>query len=361
LPDFPWDTIAAARARASEHADGIVDLSVGTPVDPTPDVVQAALRRVADAPGYPTVWGTAELRRSMIGYLTRRCGARSLDESSVLPTVGSKEFVASLPGQLGLGPGDVVVVPEIAYPTYAVGALLAGADVVASDSTLAVGPRPVALVWLNSPANPTGRVWPADHLRKVVAWARERGAVIAVDECYREFAWDAEPVSVLDPAVNGGSLDSVLAVHSLSKRSNLAGYRAGFVAGDPRIVTELREVRKHAGLMVAAPVQEAMCAALDDDEHVVLQRERYCARRVALRAAMEAAGFMVEHSEGALYLWATRGEPGRSTLDWLAERGILVAPGDFYGAAGASYVRMALTATDERIRAAAARLAPASA
>jgi succinyldiaminopimelate transaminase len=356
LPDFPWDTLAVARTRAAAHPDGIVDLSVGTPVDPPPEPVQAALRAAADAPGYPWTWGTAELRQAIIGYLSRRCGATSLDEDCVLPTLGSKELVASLPAQLGIGPGDLVLVPAIAYPTYAVGARLAGANVLASDSTLAAGPRPVALVWLNSPSNPTGRVLPTDHLRKVVAWARERGAVVAVDECYCEFGWDAEPVSVLDPAVNGGSLEGILAVHSLSKRSNMAGYRTGFVAGDPAIVTELREVRKHAGLIVPAPTQQAMRLALGDDEHVLQQRRRYLARRAELRAALEKADFRIEHSEASLYLWATRGEPCRESVGWLAERGILVAPGDFYGTASTKHVRVALTATDERVAAAVDRL-----
>jgi succinyldiaminopimelate transaminase len=356
LPDVPWDRLIPFKALAGGHADGIVDLSVGTPVDPTPRVVQEALRRAADSPGYPMVWGTPSLRTDITGYLTRRCGSVALTDDCVLPTVGSKELVASLPSQLGVRPGHTVLIPEIAYPTYAVGALIAGADYVASDSTISVGPRNVPLVWLNSPANPTGRVLPADHLRKVVTWARERGAVVAVDECYLECAWEAEPVSVLDPAVNGGSLDSILAVHSLSKRSNLAGYRAAFVAGDPAIVADLREVRRHAGLMVPGPVQVAMEAALDDDSHIEAQRRRYLERRGLLRRVLESAGFRIDHSEASLYLWSTRDEPCMDTVAWLAERGILVAPGDFYGPAGARHVRVALTATDERIAAAAERL-----
>jgi succinyldiaminopimelate transaminase len=356
LPDFPWDTIRAAKDQAAAHPDKIVDLSVGTPVDPTPELVQAALRESSDAPGYPTVWGTSALRAAIIDYLTRRCGAVGLTDDCVLPTVGSKELVAALPGQLGIRPGHTVVVPEIAYPTYAVGALLAGAEVLASDSTLAAGPRDVPLIWLNSPANPHGRVLPPEHLRKVVSWARERGAVVAVDECYLEFGWEADPVSVLSPTVNEGSLDNIIALHSLSKRSNMAGYRAGFVAGDPRIVAELREVRKHAGLMVPAPVQRAMTAALSDGQHVLQQRARYLTRRADLRRALEGAGFRIDHSEASLYLWATRDESGRDSLGWLAGLGILVAPGDFYGAAGAGHIRVALTATDERVAAAVVRL-----
>lgn len=356
LPDLPWDRLTDAKATASSHPAGLVDLSIGTPVDPTPEFIQAAFRAASNAPGYPTVWGTPELRAALRGYLSRRCGALALTDDSVLPTVGSKELVASLPAQLGVGPGQTVLGPRVAYPTYAVGALLAGADYLADDSTLAAGPRDVALIWVNSPANPTGRVLSVEHLRKVVAWARERGAVVASDECYLEYGWTATPVSVLDPEVNGGSFDNVLALHSLSKRSNMAGYRAGFVAGDPRLVSALRGLRRHAGLMVAAPVQAAMRAALGDDVHVAEQRERYAQRRAVLLEALRGAGFRVDSSEGSLYLWATREEPAMQTVSWLADRGILVAPGDFYGPAGAQQVRVALTATDERVQSAAARL-----
>jgi succinyldiaminopimelate transaminase len=357
LPDFPWDALIPYGQRARSHPDGIVDLSVGTPVDPTPEVVQRALQDSADAPGYPTTVGTPALREAAVRWLRRRFAAIALDERSVLPTIGSKELVASLPAHLGLGPGDTVVVPELAYPTYEVGARLAGCEVLVADGTLRLGPRPVALLWLNSPANPTGRVLPVEHLRKVVDWARERGVLVVSDECYLECGWDAEPVSVLHPDVCGGSADGILTVHSLSKRSNLAGYRAGFVAGDPAVVTELLEVRRHAGLMVPRPVQQAMQAALDDDAHVEEQRKRYAARRTALRDALEGAGFRIDHSEASLYLWASRDQGCWETVEWLAERGILVAPGDFYGAAGTQHVRIAFTASDERVAAAVNRLA----
>ncbi len=356
LPDFPWDSLLPDKERAAGHPDGIVDLSVGTPVDPTPAVVREALCRASDAPGYPTTHGVAEVREAAAGYLGRRFGIPGVEPDAVLPTIGSKELVAWLPTMLGLGPGDVVVVPETAYPTYAVGGQIAGCTVLPTDSTLALGPEPVQLVWLNSPSNPTGRILPKDHLAKVVAWARERGALVVSDECYLEFAWDGEPVSVLHPDVCGGSHEGILAVHSLSKRSNLAGYRAGFVTGDPSRVEELLAIRKHAGMMVPQPVQAAMIAAFGDDAHVDEQRARYAARRAVLRRAFEAAGFRVDHSDGALYLWATRDEPCRETVRWCAEQGILVAPGDFYGAAGVRHVRVAFTATDERVAAAAARL-----
>ena len=196
-----------------------------------------------------------------------------------------------------------------------------------------------------------------DHLRKVIEWARERGTLVVSDECYLGLSWDEQPYSVLHPSVCGDDHTGLLAVHSLSKSSSLAGYRAGFVAGDAAVVAELLAVRKHAGMMVPGPVQAAMVAALDDDEHAIAQRDRYARRRMILLDAFRGAGFTVEYSDAGLYLWATRGEPCRETVAWLAERGILVAPGEFYGPAGASHIRVAMTATDERIAAAAARLA----
>jgi succinyldiaminopimelate transaminase len=292
--------------------------------------------------------------------MRRRLGVvdvAGVDPASVLPVIGTKELVAWLPTFLGLGSGDRVVVPELAYPTYDVGARLVGADVVAADSTLALGPSPVALVWVNSPSNPTGQVLPAEHLRKVVEWARSRGALVVSDECYIELGWDEQPVSVLHPDVCGGSADGLLVVHSLSKRSNLAGYRSGFVAGDPVVVEQLLELRKHLGMLVPTPVQHAAAVAWADDTHVVQQRSRYGQRRELLLAALQEAGFVVDHSQAGLYLWVTRDEPCWDTVGWLADRGVLAAPGEFYGVAGGRHVRVALTATDERIEAAAARLA----
>jgi len=317
-----------------------------------PAVVRAALAGASDAPGYPLTAGTPALRAALTAWVSRACAAA--EGFGVLPTIGSKELVAWLPTLLGIGPGDTVVIPSVCYPTYEVGALLAGATVVRSDSLLALGPTPrVRLVWINSPGNPHGRVLPPAHVRKVISWARERGAVVASDECYLPLPWEAEPVSAL--SLVDGDFSGVLAVHSLSKRSNLAGYRAGFVAGDPALVAALLEVRKHAGMIVPAPVQAAMVAALGDEAHVEEQRARYGARRQVLRAALLDAGFTIDHSEAGLYLWATRGEDCWATVDWFAERGILVAPGTFYGPDGAKHVRLALTATDERVEAAAVR------
>jgi succinyldiaminopimelate transaminase len=322
-----------------------------------PDVVQAALCGAGNSPGYPLTAGTAAVREAAAAWLLRRHGV-SVDPETVLPVIGTKEFIAWLPTLLRCGQGDLVTYPELAYPTYDVGARLAGATPAAADGLVALGPRRVALAWLNSPSNPTGKVLPPDHLRKVISWARDRGTVVASDECYIELGWEAEPLSILHPDVCEGSYQGLLAVHSLSKRSNMAGYRAGFVTGDPALIAQLREVRKHAGMMVPGPVQAAMAAALGDDAHADEQRDRYRARRKALWPALAAAGWTVEESAAGLYLWATHpGYDGRASVQRLAQAGILVAPGDFYGPAGVRHIRLALTATDERIAAAVERLA----
>ena len=349
LPAFPWDTLAPIAERAREHPDGVVDLSVGTPVDPTPDVVQRALCEASDSPGYPTTAGLPELRDACTQWLARRTGATDV---GFLPTIGSKEIVAWLPTGLNIGLSDTVVIPEVAYPTYAVGATVAGARVVATDDVESVDDA--SMVWLNSPGNPTGAVLSIERLSQIVAWARERDVVVVSDECYLELGWEQEPVSVLDPRVNGGDLSHVLAVHSLSKRSSMAGYRFGFVAGDRPIIDDLLSVRKHLGMMVPGPIQRTAIAAYSDDEHVHVQRDRYRTRRAHLRQALESAGFSIDHSVAGLYLWATSGRDSWETTRWFAERGILVAPGDFYG--DDDHVRIALTATDERVNAAVSRL-----
>lgn len=318
-----------------------------------PAGVRAALCDAADSPGYPLTAGSSALRAAIAAWVERSCAPAGA--FGVLPTIGSKELVGWLPSLLALGPGDVVVIPSVCYPTYEVGARLAGAEVIRSDDPVGLPDTArVRLVWVNSPGNPTGRVGPPEHLAATIGWARSIGAVVASDECYLPLGWEATPVSAL--SVCGPSTEGVLAVHSLSKRSNLAGYRAGFVAGDAALVAELLEIRKHSGLMVPAPVQAAMVAALVDETHVAEQRERYGARRAVLAKAVTDAGFRVDHSEAGLYLWATDGADAWSTVDRLAGLGILVAPGEFYGPAGASHVRIALTATDERCAAAAARL-----
>ena len=370
LPDYPWDAMAPYVAQAHQHPGGAVNLSIGTPVDPTPAVIQQALTAAADAPGYPTTHGTDELRAAVSDWFARRRGVPGLDPKDVLPTIGSKELVAWLPTLLGLGEGDVVVRPTVAYPTYDIGAVLAGATAVAADdlSTLNEDTRSrVRLVWVNSPANPTGRVLAAADLATIVAEARGLGAVVASDECYAELGWGdwdsgrgGEPVpSVLDPRVNGGNPTNLLAVYSLSKQSNMAGYRAAFTAGDPDLIANMVNSRKHAGMIVPFPVQEAMRTALNDDGHVQTQKDRYRLRRDRLIPALQNFGLRIEDSAAGLYLWATAGEDTWATVERFAALGIIVGPGTFYGDAGRGFIRVALTGTDERINAAVERLSAA--
>jgi succinyldiaminopimelate transaminase len=371
---YPWDTLTDVRATARAHPDGMVDLSVGTPVDPTPGVVREALAAASDAHGYPLTHGTPALRAAVAAWFARRRGVPDVDPAAVLPTIGSKELVGLLPSLLRLGPGDVVVHPRIAYPTYDVGARLAGATPLPADDVGEwAGRGDVRLVWVNSPSNPTGAVADAGHLRAVVEAAREVGAVVVGDECYAELPWTApwapeapggssRVPSLLDPSVTGGSHEGLLVAYSLSKQSNVAGYRAAFVAGDPALVADLLATRKHLGMIVPAPVQAAMTVALADDAHVAAQRETYRRRRAVLLPALEAAGFAVDHSQAGLYLWVRpadesgRGVGSRELARRFAERGILVGPGEFYGSAGSGHVRVALTAPDEAIAAAVVRI-----
>jgi succinyldiaminopimelate transaminase len=357
LPDFPWDALIPFGERARAHPDGFIDLSVGSPVDATPEVVREALAAATDAHAYPLTMGTPALREAIVDWFARRRGVDDLSVANVLPTIGSKEFIALLPLLLGLGRGDVVVHPRVAYPTYAIGAALVGATAMASDDP-AEWPLETRLVWVNSPGNPDGRVLSIEELRAAVVRARELGAVIAGDECYAELGWSgSEPTpSILDPRVIAGERDSVLAVYSLSKQSNLAGYRAAFVAGCSDLIGELLAVRKHVGLIPPAPVQAAMVAALADETHVSEQRERYRSRRARLLPALEAAGYRIDESEGGLYLWATKGVDCWATVAEFAELGILVVPGSFYGDDPAEHVRIALTATDADIAETVARL-----
>ncbi|MDQ0677651.1 succinyldiaminopimelate transaminase [Arthrobacter pascens] len=370
LPDYPWEAMAPYLAKASEHPGGAVNLSIGTPVDPTPVLIQEALKAAADAPGYPTVHGTIPLREAIAAWFERRRGVPGLDPRNVMPTVGSKELVAWLPLLLGLKPDDVVVRPKVAYPTYDIGATFAGVTSVATDhlDELDDDTRSrVRLVWVNSPGNPTGSVRDVESLKSLVAQARELGAVVASDECYAELGWGTwdlqrggEPVpSILDPRVAGGSHKGLLAVYSLSKQSNLAGYRAAFVAGDPRIMANLVNSRKHAGMIVPYPVQEAMRVALSDDTHVQAQKDLYRSRRERLVPALQQFGLDIKESDAGLYLWSTAGESTWDTVARLADRGIVVGPGVFYGEAGSGFVRVALTGADERIDAAVSRLATA--
>ncbi|TCJ27919.1 succinyldiaminopimelate transaminase [Microbacterium sp. PI-1] len=360
LDDYPWDAVVPFRERAARHPEGIVDLSIGSPVDPTPDIIRRALTEATDAHAYPQTVGTPTLREAIVDWYARRRGVPDLRVDNVLPTIGSKEFVALLPTLLGLGEGDIVVHPRVAYPTYDVGARVVGATPLPADDP-ADWPEGTKLIWINTPGNPDGRTWTVDELAAAVRRARELGAVLASDECYAELGWDGEwaasPIpSILDPRVTGGSRANLLSVYSLSKQSNLAGYRAAFVAGCARVVGDLLTARKHLGLMPPAPVQHAMAVALGDDAHVAAQKELYRARRDALRPALAAAGFRIDGSEAGLYLWATEGRDAWDSMARLAELGILAGPGPFYGDDAAQHVRLALTAPTERILEAARRL-----
>lgn len=367
LPDYPWDTMAPYLETAKAHPDGLVNLSIGTPVDPTPAVIRDALAAATDAHGYPTTHGTVQVRQAIVDWFNRRRGVPGLSVEQVMPTIGSKELVAWLPFLLGLGEGDVVVRPSVAYPTYDIGAQLAGATAVAADSLdeLDADTRArVRLVWVNSPANPTGIVRGVDELKKLVDDARSLGAVVASDECYAELGWGEWDTqrggklvpSILDSRVCGESQQLVFSVYSLSKQSNFAGYRGAFIAGDAEIMPNLINSRKHAGMIVPAPVQAAMAAALNDDAHVEAQKDLYRARRDLLLPAVQKFGLTVENSEAGLYLWATAGEDTWTTVQRFAELGILIGPGVFYGESGEGYVRLALTGSDSDIEKAAARL-----
>jgi succinyldiaminopimelate transaminase len=349
LPDFPWDTLAPFGARAREHELGGIDLSQGTPVDATPEFIQQALQENSDSPGYPLTAGTPELRNAIENYGRTRLGVSG--EFSVLPSIGSKEMVALLPALLE---AKRVLIPRVAYPTYLVSGIFGGAEVMEVEIDPANWPTDVDLVWINNPSNPTGRVHSREELDAVVEWSRKNSVVIASDECYLPFPDTREADSILKRA--NGNNSNLLALHSLSKRSNLAGYRAAFIAGDSNLIARLLEVRKHLGLMVPLPVQRAMTVALQDEEHVLKQAERYRNRRHKLAPVLTAIGFQIAHSEAGLYIWCTRNERDWDSVAWFAERGILVTPGSFYGSDGANFIRIALTATDAQIEEVARRI-----
>lgn len=359
LPEYPWEGLKPFREQAASHADGIVDLSVGSPVDATPKIIQDALDASSNAPGYPSTAGSAEFKAAVVEWFARRRGVAGLSPDQVMPTIGSKELISFLPLFMGLGPGDVVVQPTVAYTAYVVGAQLCGAEIVSEDDP-SKWPLNTKLVWINSPGNPDGRVLDVAEMKAAVDRARELGALLASDECYAELGWDRWETelipSVLDPRVCGDSHEGVLAVYSLSKQSNLAGYRAAFAVGEASLVKSLVNLRMHSGLNTPAPTQRVMAVALADYEHVAEAKAKYRARREALKAAVEGYGFQIGDSEGGLYIWATLGEDCWATVERMAKLGILVAPGSFYGEASTQYVRFALTATDERINEAVKRL-----
>jgi succinyldiaminopimelate transaminase len=348
LPDFPWDALAPYGDTARAHPQGIIDLSQGTPVDPTPEFIQQVFRDASNSPSYPVTAGTPELRSAIKKWAIERVGATG--DFDVLPLIGSKEIVAWLPTILE---SKKVLIPEIAYPTYHVGAVLAGADSVPVDIDAKSWPS-ADLAWLNSPSNPTGRVHSEEEIKACIDWSRTNKALLVSDECYLEFEQSSHPVSVLSHT--GGDNTNILAIHSLSKRSSMAGYRAAFMIGDSDLIARIREIRKHGGMMVPLPVQKAMTVALSDDKHVAEQRARYNSRKDALRPALEAAGFRIEFSNAGLYLWCTRDEDAWQSVSWLADRGILATPGSFYGDKGARHIRVAMTATDVQIADAVQRL-----
>jgi succinyldiaminopimelate transaminase len=334
--------------KARAHPQGIIDLSQGTPVDPTPEFIQQALRDASNSPSYPVTAGTPELRAAIKKWATERLGATG--DFDVLPIIGSKELVAWLPTYLE---SKSVLIPEIAYPTYHVGAVLAAAKSVPVAIDASSWPQ-ADLAWLNSPSNPTGRVHSVDEVKACIQWSRTNKSVLISDECYLEFDQNAHSVSVLSQT--GGDNTNILAVHSLSKRSSMAGYRAAFMVGDSALIARIREIRKHGGMMVPLPVQKAMTVALADDAHVAEQRARYNARKDAMRPALVSAGFTVEFSDSGLYLWCTRNEDAWTSVAWLAERGILATPGSFYGEQGKNHIRIAMTASDAHISDAVQRL-----
>jgi succinyldiaminopimelate transaminase len=348
LPDFPWDALAPYGEKARAHPQGIIDLSQGTPVDPTPEFIQQALRDASNSPSYPVTAGTPELRAAIKKWATERLGATG--DFDVLPVIGSKELVAWLPTYLE---SKSVLIPEIAYPTYHVGAVLAAAKSIPVAIDASSWPQ-ADLAWLNSPSNPTGRVHSVDEVKACIQWSRTNKSVLISDECYLEFDQNAHSVSVLSQT--GGDNTNILAVHSLSKRSSMAGYRAAFMVGDSALIARIREIRKHGGMMVPLPVQKAMTVALADDAHVAEQRARYNARKDAMRPALVSAGFTVEFSDSGLYLWCTRNEDAWTSVAWLAERGILATPGSFYGEQGKNHIRIAMTASDAHISDAVQRL-----
>ena len=348
LPDFPWDALAPYSEIARQHPDGAIDLSQGTPVDPTPQLIQSALRESSDSPRYPVTAGTKELQEAIRNWAINHLGASG--DFDVLPVIGSKELVAWLPTILQ---SQKVIYPEIAYPTYLVGALLAQSEPIAVGIDAATWPS-ADFAWVNTPSNPTGRVHSESELRATISWARQNSATLVCDECYIDFGDTATPTSLLK--YTDGDNSNILVVHSLSKRSSMAGYRGAFLIGDAKLISQIREVRKHAGMMVPLPIQNAMVAALSDETHVIEQRDRYNARRAALSPALIAAGFKIEESAAGLYIWCTRAEDCWKSVEWLAKLGIVATPGSFYGSLGTSHIRIAMTATDAQISDAAKRI-----
>lgn len=368
LPPYPYDRLREIAEAGAGHPGGLVDCSVGTPNDPPPDVALHALATSATVRGYPPAAGSLVFRKAAAAWLARRFSVE-VDPADVAPCVGTKEFVASVAHYMRLRePGrDVVLYPAVSYPTYAMGASLAGCRAVAVPQRSAGDGTPdlsqvarrdlerALLLWVNSPANPSGLL---TDLGSVAGWSDEYQIPVFSDECYTEFTWEDAPRSILEQGRSG-----LVAVHSLSKRSNLAGLRVGFIAGDPELVGYLREVRRHAGLMVPGPVQEAAAVALNDDEHVSVQRDRYRERLDFVSAMLAESGCASSLPQGGFYLWTPVPE-GLGDAWGLCEQlartgGLLTSPGDFYGPQGADHVRVAVVQPLERMRLVSERLSAA--
>ena len=359
-PPYPYDRLDGLRHHAERFSGGVIDLSIGTPFDAPAASVVAALANSGAERGYPPSIGSEALRSAAARWMNRRFSI-DVPISSIAACVGSKEFVATVPQWLRLrSPGrDTVLFPEVAYPSYEMGAILAGCRAVAVpanangvmdlDAISADDAARALALWVNSPANPSGAL---DDLGAAAAWGRAHGVPVLSDECYAEFTWDGPARTILEHG-----LDGVIALHSLSKRSNLAGARVAFYAGDPELVHYLAEVRKHAGMMMPGPVQAAGVVALDDDEHVAEQRDRYLARLdAAARAIGDWSGVEIGRPAGGFYLWFRVGDAWEFAERLAVEGGCLVSPGEFYGKAGRDHVRVAVVTSIDRIDLLAARL-----
>lgn len=357
LPPYPYDRLGGIAAVAAAHEGGAVDLSIGTPCDPPPAAVVEALATSGTERGYPASIGTPAFREAAAGWMQRRLGVTVDPGTELAACIGTKELVASTPQYLKLRTPerDTVLHPSIAYPTYAMGAQLAGCRAVAYDALDDIDPSDAdraLCLWVNSPANPHGVV---HDLGAAAEWGRRHGVPVLSDECYVEFSWadDGRRSTILEHGADG-----VLAVHSLSKRSNLAGVRSGCYAGDAELVRWLSEIRKHAGCMVPGPVQRASVVAWEDDAHVDAQREVYRARLARLQQVLAAAGVDAPFPEGGFYLWAPAPEGDAWALAerLAADAGIIVTPGDTFGPGGNGFVRVAAVQPDDRIELAARRI-----
>lgn len=360
-PPYPYDRLDELKALADRHEGGCVDLSIGTPVDPPPAFVVEALAASGAERGYPFSIGSAAYREAASAWMARRLGVE-VGPELLAACIGTKELVAGLPHWLRLRTPslDTVLYPAVSYPSYEMGAILAGCRAVPVpvdeqwrldlDAIDPADAERALCLWVNTPGNPAGGL---DDLGAAAAWGRTHGVPVFSDECYVEFTWDGDRHTILEHG-----LDGVVAVHSLSKRSNLAGVRAGFYAGDPELVGYLRELRKHAGFMVPGPVQAAAVAAFGDDAHVDEQRERYRARLLRMQGLLDGMGVEAPLPGGGFYLWvpAPGGDAWAFARRLAEEAGVLVSPGEFYGSVAADHVRLALVATDDRLDLVAARL-----